>query len=76
MKIDFTLRTKTSFKRPPKRTSKELAEEFGITQEKLSALIRWNNGPKPFNKYVSMSVGSRTYYDPIEMRKWYKGLNI
>lgn len=61
--------------KPPKRSHKELAEEFGITPNQLNGLLVQYNGPKALLKHNSFS-GRNSWYDPVEMRKWYKGLNI
>lgn len=55
-------------RRKPLRTVTELAEEFGLTQRQLSALMRWSelNPPR-----MEMKAGQNTYFDPQAVREWW-----
>lgn len=46
---------------------KDLAQEFGVTVQALSAFMQHHNGPK--HEIVS-SRG--TYFKPTEVRRWWK----
>ena len=53
----------------------ELAEEFGITTATLSAYMQHHGGPKAVLKHGgNYSRSAVTYYDPDEVRKWWKEL--
>ena len=64
-----------SFKRiensKPLRSFKEMYEEFGVTRHCLTRLMCHEGAPKP-----KIKVPSNTYYDPDEMRKWWKSINL
>ena len=70
------LRVKNNGPRPPLRSLKELAEEFDVTVPALRAFIRHHNGPMPVLKSGSgNTVHRNTWYDPVEMRAWWRGVN-
>lgn len=59
----------------PKRTFAELAEEFGLSRYGLTQRMRRStqNPPKPTLKCRgSMTTNDVTWYDPAEMRAWWK----
>jgi len=63
--------------RKPLRSLKELSDEFGV---KYAALRRYlgldENSPKARYGTGSSANGNRnTWYDPDEMRKWWKARN-
>ncbi len=60
--------------RPPLRTLEEIAEELGVTRNKLHGLIVRNRdtAPKPF--IPPGSTSQRRYYNPALMRAWYENL--
>ena len=60
--------------RKPKRTVKELANEFGISCQKLSGLLSKEGAPKACLRSRSCDVVSATWFDPDEVRKWFQGL--
>lgn len=59
--------------RQPLMTTKELADEFGVSVQTLAALLAARNGPKPELKTHSLQVRS-TWYAPAKVRKWWKEL--
>lgn len=59
--------------RKPLRTATELAEELGVTLNTLSALMRHHNGPPPAHKTQSRN-SKATWYDPQQVRAWFKAL--
>lgn len=59
---------------PPLRTIDEIAEELGLTRAKLAALIRDFDGPKSKLKHSNNRTTKATWYDPVEVRRWYKGV--
>ena len=57
----------------PMRTLPELAEEFGVNMHSLQADMQHHGGPKPPIKHGGNYMRSAvTYYDPDEVRKWWK----
>ncbi len=54
--------------RKPLRAFRELADEFGITMEQLGGLMSRHDGPKPRLRNTD------SWYDPAEMRAWWKGI--
>lgn len=58
--------------RPPLRTFTEMADEFGVPTNSLSALLGHTNGPKPELKKFGMV--SNKWYEPVAMRKWWSEL--
>ena len=65
-------------KRPPLRTTKEMADEFGISFARLSGLISTHKGaPTPIFKRHGVVKGAiNNWYNPAEMRAWYNSLNL
>ena len=55
--------------RKPSKTLTEMAEEFGVTRNSLSALIGLHDGPKPLFK--SSGTYRNTWYDPTALRAWW-----
>ena len=47
----------------PKRTLKEMAEEFGVPVKTLASKLRHYNGPKSSLKQQSSFVASAAWYD-------------
>lgn len=69
------MRIKKDGHRKPLRLFKEMAEEFGVSSGLLKITILKNNGPKPVLNHTNASPGNKnTWYDPIEMRKWWASL--
>lgn len=60
--------------RKPKRTVKELADEFGISWRQLSGLLSTKDAPKAWLRSRSLAVSSATWFDPDEVRTWFRGL--
>ena len=52
---------------------KEFAEEFGITQNMLTRLLKANSGPDPMSVSKTFCVRN-IYYKPSEMRKWWASI--
>lgn len=62
--------------RPPLRTLKEMAEEFGVPCAELASLLRHRDGPDArMDTTRSASNGKAHWYEPGEMRKWWKGVS-
>jgi hypothetical protein len=71
-KFDFT--NKSTYNTPC-RTLGEMAEEFSVSTRTLSNLIISRNGPQ--KRLIQKNLdGKVSWYDPIEMRKWWKTLNF
>ena len=69
---EFTQRIKKNGARKPQRTLKELAEEFGVTPQFLSAQLRKDkNGPRPTHATLTNSIRN-TWFRADEVRKWWK----
>lgn len=58
--------------RPPQRTGKEMAEEFGVTPSRLGILLRHYRGPTGMRH--SGGGKAATWYDPKTMRAWWATL--
>ena len=61
--------------RKPLRTIKEMAAEFGTTRQTLAGYLAHHGGPVP--KYVTGNSRIRTrntWYDPDDLRAWWKDL--
>lgn len=59
--------------RKPLRTFMEMAEEFGVSRNKLAQALGTEGAPK----YELKNFGggwkiTNTWYEPIAMRKWWK----
>lgn len=62
--------------RKPLRTFTEMAEEFGASRNVLGAALKDEGAPKP--AFTHLGGGwkiTNTWYEPIEMRKWWKARN-
>ena len=57
----------------PTKSFKELCDEFEVKPRTLSNYLRREGAPKPLIKHHTQS-SCNSYYDPDEMRKWWKGL--
>jgi hypothetical protein len=55
--------------RKPLITFKELATEFGVTMAELRGYMSNYGAPKP-----EMVTHTAHYYEPIGIRKWWKGV--
>lgn len=60
-------RVRPSNVKKPLRTITELSEELGVSRLSLAKLIQHRGGPK-----AKMKTGRNTWYDPVEVRRWYK----
>jgi hypothetical protein len=60
--------------RKPLRTFKEMAEEFGVSERALAAYLGAKNGPRPEIRSTGNLSVSRSWYDPAEMRRWWKSI--
>jgi hypothetical protein len=61
--------------RKPLRSFKEMAEEFGITEEILRGRLQHSeNAPKPVFVHKNARSCSNRWYDPAEMRRWWKSI--
>jgi hypothetical protein len=60
----------------PLRSARELAEEFGVSIFKLATLIKTRNGPAPKIKHRQGAIVKNTWYDPKEIRTWWKTLDL
>ena len=77
-KVFFGDRTKKgSVPRLPLRTFTEMAAEFGLTNAQLSyqISISEHNPPKPCIRSHSNLTVSNRYFDPKEMRTWWRRHN-
>jgi hypothetical protein len=63
-------------KLPPLRTFTELHEEFGVKRNVFSAALRDENAPKPIMVKKNASAGTNSWYNPIEVRKWWAGRQL
>ena len=70
---DFTKKTPTSVKLPPLRTFTELYEEFGVKRNVFSYALGEVGAPKPIQVFKNASAGTNSWYNPIEVRKWWSG---
>jgi hypothetical protein len=60
--------------RKPLRTFKEMAEEFGVSEQAVAVFLGTRDGPKPEIRSTGNCVVNRTWYDPTEMRRWWKSI--
>lgn len=59
--------------RKPLRTRAELAEEFGIKQQSLQAYMNHDpESPKPIYRTGTQRTKKNTWYDPDQVRAWWK----
>ncbi len=72
----FGQAVKKGARRKPLRTLRELADEFGIEYRSLQGMIvKAAGAPKPMfsvGGHRTSASPMNTYYDPDEVRKWYK----
>lgn len=68
----LAVRIQNGGRRKPLRTLKEMSEEFGITLVSLAMLIKNRNGPKAKYSTGLSSTKRNTWYDPDELRAWWK----
>lgn len=68
-------RSKTRKPRKPLRTIKEMAEEFLISPQSLAALIKHKNGPVAKFRTGGHGKTLNTWYEPDELRIWFKKYN-
>jgi len=62
--------------RRPRRTFTEMAEEFGLTHAQLKSEMRFSLVPVPKPELIHHSnTGRNTWFDPDEMRRWWKAHN-
>jgi hypothetical protein len=62
---------------PPLRTVTEMAQEFGLTLRQLSGYLgNAKDAPKPVFKHSGAAGHRNTWYNPAEMREWWKGHNV
>ncbi len=58
--------------RKPLRTLVELASEFGVHYNLLLRRIKTHSGPQAVMK--TYTHGNHSWYEPVEMRKWWNKL--
>jgi hypothetical protein len=58
--------------RPPLRTLREMAEELGVSAQRLNFCLKHStcSPPAPVLKHANRP--RNTWYDPVEMRAWWK----
>ena len=62
--------------RKPLISAKELANEFGVSIEKLGSMIGKSSIPPPKKVFVSGHGSTRnSWYEPKEFRAWWKLVN-
>lgn len=74
----FFQRVRNGGARKPLRSLRELAEEFGVARKTLQAkLARCKDAPRPIYSTGHSKTASEqnTWYDPIEVRRWWKDRN-
>jgi hypothetical protein len=74
----FSQRTRSGGARKPLRNLRELADEFGVAHKTLQAkLSLCKDAPKPRYSTGSSKTSSQqnTWYDPDEVRAWWRGLS-
>jgi hypothetical protein len=59
----------------PCRSFNELAEEFGVSQNALAGYMSKFPGPAPRLTHKT-DCARNSWYDPMEMRKWWKSVQI
>lgn len=69
----FGRRTRKDGPRKPLRTLRELADEFGVPHKTLQVkLARCKGAPKPVFSTGGRGTPQNTWYDPDEVRAWWK----
>ena len=62
--------------RPPLRTATEMAQEFGLSLAQLSRRMTLSgDAPMPVMKHTGSPKARNTWYNPAEMREWWKRHN-
>lgn len=61
--------------REPMRTLTEMAEEFGVSPQRLRNVITAHGGPGPELKHEGHLSRGQTWHKPSELRKWWRELN-
>jgi hypothetical protein len=57
----------------PLRSKKELADEFGVSTYTLSGIMKSDpSSPRPRYSTGTSLTGRNTWFDPDEVRKWWK----
>ena len=71
---EYSIAKATNTGRKPLRTAGEMAKEFGVKTMVLAGHLRSKDAPKPvIDNRKGCSRRSRlVWYDPTEMRKWWK----
>ena len=59
-------------RREPLRTTRELADEVGISVRRMYALLKLPDAPAPFTR----GCVSGSYFRPSEFYKWWNSLQI
>lgn len=67
MKLNFS-----RIKHKPLKTFREMLDEFGVSRGVLTYALRDQDSPKPKFIYATNGSPRNTWYDPIEMRKWWE----
>ena len=70
----FSVRVKSGGAHKPKKTLKELADEFGVSIYKLAGMMRRPDAPKFLFKHKNAQGVNNAWYDPQEVRKWYHSI--
>ena len=65
---------RTRDRKRPRRSFSEMADEFGISPQRLSRLVGHYGGPKPVLSHHNSLTKTNTWYDPKEMRAWWNSL--
>lgn len=71
----FTVRVKNGGAHKPRRTLKELADEFGISTNKLAGMMRRTDAPKFLFKHKNSEGVNNAWYDQEEVRNWYQSID-
>ena len=60
---------------PPRRTFREMAEEFGVKEHVLGKALQDDGAPKPLFILSNKNTTKNRWYDAQAMRTWWKGRN-
>ena len=73
----YTVNTNTprGVNRTPVRRTTELAEEFGISVQRLTMVMKHHNGPKPSNELKNATSKHISYFNLFEARRWWNSLD-
>lgn len=58
-------------RRPPLRTFREFAEEFGVSEAVLRAALREQGAPKPELSHSNKNTERNRWYVVKDMRQWW-----